>query len=231
MKTYAALFITTICFFSFKCFGQRKNTVDVTAEIANANSQLNNVSKEGLFIEGYYVEETINMPFGKRITKYEVSKLNMVNTYDLGPNNTRTVTPIYRKPKVKTAEIAGSQSKTVTNNSTTTKSVVVEVAAEPQPGGPKYIVVDVVNTYAKVLDKGYKSIDMLMKVADRSYFDGDLVLAAKYYAQLFAMTKNLDTMYYYRYAQSLKAINQPQKADEMMKIFESRNSNIKIAKQ
>lgn len=231
MKTYAALFITTMAL-SFNCFGQSKSTVKVTAEIANTNSQSNNTPKVPLVIEGYYVEETINMAFGKRVTKYEVSKLSMVNTYDLGPNNTRTVTPIYRKPKVKTNEIEALKSKEVVDNiNTTIKPVTVEMVAQSKPESPKYVVVDVVNTYAKVLDKGYKSSDMLIKVADRSYFDGDLVLAAKYYSQLFAMTKNLGTMYYYRYAQALKAINEPQKADEMMKIFESRNSSFKIAKE
>jgi hypothetical protein len=71
---------------------------------------------------------------------------------------------------------------------------------------------------------------MLTKVADRAYFDGDLETAAKYYEQLFMITTNLDAMYYYRYAQSLKGINQSGKAEEAMLLFESKNVGNTIAK-
>lgn len=214
-----------MCVFSSYCFGQRVNNAQFTTEKGQVRSETDNISKEGLVIAGYYVEETINMAFGKTITKYEVSRLSMVNTCDLGPNNTRVVTPIYRKSKIKTVE-SGLQSKVLVDPVTSTiKPVKVEVVAQAER--PQYITVDVVNTYAKVLDKGYKSIDMLTKVADRAYFDGDLVNAAKYYSELFSMSEKLESMYYYRYAQALKGIGQMDKADEMIKLFESKKALIK----
>lgn len=248
MKTYIVFFILIINLFSFTCLGQRSNNAN-----KNTPSQSNDTLKEHLVIVGYYVEETINMPFGQRITKYEVSKLSMVNTYDLGPNNTRIVTPIYRKPKIKPAEINPLQSKAISSDNVNNINVPVKIktsvsakkeiktpasiedevntsstSSAAKEESPKYVVVDVVNTYAKVInkDKNYKSIDtnVLKKVADRSYFEGDLVSAAKYYSQLFAITKNLDAMYYYRYAQALNAINKTKEANEMMKIF---NNNSK----
>ena len=83
--------------------------------------------------------------------------------------------------------------------------------------------IDVVGTYERIMDKGYKSVDMITKVADQHFFDGDLISAAKWYNELFCCAIDLEPVYYYRYAQSLKAVNQPEKADVMMKIFESKS--------
>lgn len=228
MKTYETLFIAIVFVFSFSCFGQSKDNALQNMIIENATVRSDNSSKENMVIVGYYVEETINMTFGKRVTKYEVSKLDMVYTNDLGPNNTRVVTPIYRKPKVRRVDLV-LQSKTYIDSSAINiKSIKVEVVAPTED--PKYLTIDVVDTYAKVLDKGYKSVEMLTKVADRAYFDGDLATAAKYYEELFIMKTDLDAMYYYRYAESLKGINQMGKANEAMLLFESKNTGNNVVK-
>lgn len=223
MKAYVRYFIATMSVLSFHIYGQTTNDIAMTSSNGNAASKSETAPKEDLVIVGYYVEEVINMTFGKRITKYEVSKLDMVYTNDLGPNNTRTVTPIYRKAKVKKVNTAlALQSKNIVDTSAIKiEPVKVEVIAPTE--APKYISIDIIDTYAKVLDKGYKSIMMLTKVADKAYFNGDLVMAAKYYEELFNMTSDLESIYYYRYAQALKAINQKDKADEMMRMFESEN--------
>lgn len=228
MKAYVGYFIAMMSVFSFQSFGQSNNHASARLMNASTSSDPDNAPKDGLVIVAYYVEETINMTFGKRITKYEVSKLDMVNTYDLGPNNTRVVTPIYRKPKVKNVQLA-LQSKTFADTSAIViKPIRVDVIAPSEPA--KYLAIDVVKTYAKVLDKGYKSVDMLTKVADRAYFDGDLATAAKYYEELIGMTTDLDAMYYYRYAQSLKGIEQAGKANEAMLLFESKNIGNNVVK-
>lgn len=228
MKTYEMLFIAIVFNFSFSCFGQSKDTAPKNMIIENATVLTDNSSKENMVIVGYYVEETINMTFGKRVTKYEVSKLDMVYTNDLGPNNTRVVTPIYRKPKVRRADLA-LQSKTYIDSSAIKiQPIKVEVIAPAED--QKYVTIDVVDTYAKVLDKGYKSVEMLTKVADRAYFDGDLATAAKYYEELFVMKTDLDAMYYYRYAESLKGINEIGKANEAMLLFESKNTSNNVVK-
>lgn len=228
MKTYEALFIAIVFVFSFSCFGQSKDNALQNMIIENATVRSDDSSKENRVIVGYYVEETINMTFGKRVTKYEVSKLDMVYTNDLGPNNTRVVTPIYRKPKVRRVDLV-LQSKTYIDSSAINiKPIKVELVAPTED--PKYLTIDVVDTYAKVLDKGYKSVEMLTKVADRAYFDGDLATAAKYYEELFVMKTDLDAMYYYRYAESLKGINQMGKANEAMLLFESKNTGNNVVK-
>ena len=223
MKAYVRYFIATTSVLSFHIYGQTTNDIAMTSTSRNATSKAETAPKDDLVIVGYYVEEVINMTFGKRITKYEVSKLDMVYTNDLGPNNTRTVTPIYRKAKVKKVNTAVTlQSKNIIDTSAIKiEPVKVEVTAPAEE--PKYISIDIIDTYAKVLDKGYKSAEMLTKVADKAYFNGDLIMAAKYYEELFTMISDLEPMYYYRYAQALKAINQKDKADEMMLMFESVN--------
>ena len=90
----------------------------------------------------------------------------------------------------------------------------------------KYVDIDVLGTYERVLDKGYKSVDMFKKVGDKRFFGGDLVVAAKWYSELFAMTTDLDPVYFYRYAESLKSVGLVKKATEMMTIFENKNSQL-----
>ncbi|MEN2398318.1 hypothetical protein GKZ90_0000895 [Flavobacterium sp. MC2016-06] len=219
MKNYTAPFTAIVCVFSFNCFAQSAQNAPANAAMGNTHLLADNKSDKDLVVKSYVVEEKITMPFGSRTTTYEVSKLDMVYTNDLGPNNTRTVTPKYGRTKGR-AEATKVQSKALVDASTTIKPVNVEVVAPAEKA--KYIKVNVLNTYEKVLDRGYRSLDMIKKVADKAYFEDDLTVAAKYYTELFNMTTDLEAVYYYRYAQSLKAINEMDKAEEMMKIFKSK---------
>ena len=219
MKNYAAPFTAIACVFSFNCFAQRSERASPNPEIKNARLIADNKPKKDLVVKSYHVEEKINMPFGSRVTTYEVTSLDMIYTNDLGPNNTRTVTPNYGRTKIKTTEAIAT--KTVVD--TIAKKIEpVKVGIIPPAQKAKFIKVNVLNTYEKVLDKGYRTLEMVKKVADKSYFEDDLVVAAKYYAELFNMTTDLEAVYYYRYAQSLKAINEIDKAEEMMKVFKSK---------
>lgn len=81
--------------------------------------------------------------------------------------------------------------------------------------------VDVVGAYERIAAKGYKTPpDMLLKVANACYFRSDLVSAAKWYGELFAAVPEQEAEVYYRYAQSLKAVKEFSKADEMMAVFQ-----------
>ncbi|MES2575860.1 MAG: OmpA family protein [Bacteroidota bacterium] len=91
--------------------------------------------------------------------------------------------------------------------------------------------VDAIKTYERVFAKGYKSVDMLQKLGNAYYFKADLDNAAKWYGELFSLTTDLEPEYYYRYAQSLKAIKQYDKADEIMaKFIQIKNGNDSRAK-
>lgn len=82
-----------------------------------------------------------------------------------------------------------------------------------------------VGTYEKVAEKGYKSEDMFQKLGNSYYFNAELDKAAKWYGELFTMNPNQESEYCYRYAQSLKAIGQTDKANQMLETFHQKASS------
>ena len=94
----------------------------------------------------------------------------------------------------------------------------------------KYAYVDAIKTYERIAEKGHRSADLFMKLGDAYYFNAKLDTAAKWYTELFAMNEPVAPEYYYRYAQSLKAIGNYLKADEMMEAFAQNSANDSRAK-
>ncbi|HEY1196918.1 hypothetical protein [Flavobacterium sp.] len=218
LKVFLSAFLILLslnCFAQLSASSEKGKTIILTDNLA---------SNKDYVIKSYYVEERINKLFGGRITTYEVTKLDMIYTNDLGPNNTRTIIPRYVKRKQKTASI--TQPEVSVESATVSAEPAKEnITAQNEP--ENYVKVDVINTYQKVLEKGYKTPEMLQKVADRLYFEGNLNTAAGYYEQLFNLVKDPDVIYYYRYAQSLKSINQIDKAEILMKRFKSETLVVK----
>ncbi|WP_278011801.1 hypothetical protein [Flavobacterium gyeonganense] len=153
----------------------------------------------------------------------------MVNTYDLGPNNTRTVTAIYKKAYIKETKPITPTKTAIIETDKTIQPITIQTTVPAQ--SKKSINVDILSTYANVLDKGYKSADMLKKVANKFYFENDFEAAAKYYLELFTVEENSEPVFYLRCAKSLKAINQPEKAEEITKLFESKNATLAMTKK
>lgn len=89
----------------------------------------------------------------------------------------------------------------------------------------KFAYVDAIKTYERVADKGFKNADMLQKLGNSYYFNNDFEKAAKWYGELLALTQEVDAEYYYRYAQSLKALKQYDKANQMMDSFAAKNAS------
>ncbi|MDP2160014.1 MAG: flagellar motor protein MotB, partial [Flavobacterium sp.] len=83
----------------------------------------------------------------------------------------------------------------------------------------KYAYINAINTYERIVEKGYTSPDILKKLGNSYYFNAELEQAEKWYGQLFAMTEEVEPEYFFRYAQSLKAVGNYTKADEMMAKF------------
>ncbi|MDP3788423.1 MAG: carboxypeptidase regulatory-like domain-containing protein, partial [Candidatus Chromulinivorax sp.] len=89
-----------------------------------------------------------------------------------------------------------------------------------------YAYVDAIKTYERIAEKGYKSADLFKKLGNAYYFNAQFDKAAKWYGELFIMdTSNLEPEYYYRYAQSLRAMDQNDKANEMMELFNQKSGN------
>jgi tetratricopeptide (TPR) repeat protein len=85
--------------------------------------------------------------------------------------------------------------------------------------------IDIIKTYERVVEKGYVTLDILKKLANSYFFDNQLLKAEKYYTKLFDLTTDLEPEYYYRYATSLKATGQVEKANEYLKIFNQLSGN------
>lgn len=85
--------------------------------------------------------------------------------------------------------------------------------------------VDAIKTYEKVAAKGYKSVELFSKLGDSYYFQSNLKEANRWYEQLFALKESVNSEYYFRYAQTLKAVGKYEKADLMMSEFNKLNSS------
>lgn len=75
-----------------------------------------------------------------------------------------------------------------------------------------YAYVDAMQTYERIAAKGYQSAEMFEKLGNAYYFNSDFEKSAHWYEQLYQLSPELDPEYYYRYAQSLKAIGKKSEA-------------------
>ena len=97
MKNDLILYISILLFFSFNCFAQSENPVVVNSEKRNTQIARNDLSKnEEYRIVSYHVVENIR----GNITTYNVSNLSRIDKNDLGPYNSRVITPKYVKVKI-----------------------------------------------------------------------------------------------------------------------------------
>lgn len=102
----------------------------------------------------------------------------------------------------------------------------------------KHEYVDAIQVYKNIAEKGYKSINTLQKLADAYYFNGKLSEANQWYTELFELAaennEQIASEYYYRYAQTLRAVEDYEKADRYMETFskmESEDSRSKLFEQ
>ena len=71
----------------------------------------------------------------------------------------------------------------------------------------------------EVANNGFKSVDLLQKLADSFYFNNQMKEAVQWYGELMAMNENMDPEYYFRYAQALKSIEDYTESDIWMTKF------------
>jgi outer membrane protein OmpA-like peptidoglycan-associated protein/tetratricopeptide (TPR) repeat protein len=89
----------------------------------------------------------------------------------------------------------------------------------------EFAYIDAIKTYERIFEKGYMTPELLQKLGDSYYFNSDFGKATKWYNELFALTQDVDSEYYYRYAQSLKSVKEYVKADKMMSVFSQKSAN------
>lgn len=93
-----------------------------------------------------------------------------------------------------------------------------------------YAYIDAIKTYERIANKGYKDADMLKKIANAYYFNAQFDQAEKWYRELFAIEKEVEAEYYYRYSQSLKSIGKYDEANAMLDQFNVKSGNDSRAK-
>ncbi len=85
--------------------------------------------------------------------------------------------------------------------------------------------VDAIRMYEHITEKGYKNQEVLEKLGDAYYFNGKLDQANQWYTDLFEADYKgkgdvpISSEHYYRYAQTLKAVQNYSKADSIMSLF------------
>ena len=115
------------------------------------------------------------------------------------------------------------------NNSTLSQERKLEKANKEYHN---YAYVDAIKTYERIANKGYKSEEMLKKIANSYYFKADLESASKWYGDLFNLATEIEPEYYYRYAQCLKSVKDYKKADAVLAKFRNMNlsdTRVKLA--
>lgn len=94
-----------------------------------------------------------------------------------------------------------------------------------------YAYVEAIGYYEMMVEQGQVNTSILCKLGDSYYYNGKFVDAYKWYDQLFQgeyEDKNISTLdkeYYYRYAQTLKAVDQQEKADAILREFAAKAAN------
>lgn len=85
--------------------------------------------------------------------------------------------------------------------------------------------IDAIQIYERMAEKGYVNSSILQNLADAYYFNGKLTEANKWYTELFEgqyENKNVSELpseYYYRYSQTLRAVKNYEKSQELMNQF------------
>jgi len=77
----------------------------------------------------------------------------------------------------------------------------------------------------EVANKGYRSVDLLQKLANSFYFQNKMEEAAKWYGELMALNEVIDPEYYFRYAMALKGTKNYEASDKWMRKFNELKPN------
>jgi outer membrane protein OmpA-like peptidoglycan-associated protein len=106
-----------------------------------------------------------------------------------------------------------------------TKAPKTSTMEKASSGYQNFAFVDAIKTYERIAAKGYKSVDLFQKLGNSYYYNAQLPEAARWYKELFEISKEVAAEYYYRYSMSLKSIGDYKKADEFMAIYFTKSGN------
>lgn len=86
----------------------------------------------------------------------------------------------------------------------------------------RFAYIDAQKVFERVANEGYKSADLFQKLGNSYYYNSDYDNAVIWYGKLMSNYKNeVSSEYYFRYAQSLKAVEKYEESDKYMRKFYS----------
>jgi outer membrane protein OmpA-like peptidoglycan-associated protein len=89
----------------------------------------------------------------------------------------------------------------------------------------RYAFIDAQKIYLKVAEEGYRSSQLFKRLGNSYYFNAEFEDAAKWYGELMKdATNEVESEYYFRYSQSLKALEKYDEADKWMMKFNTFSS-------
>lgn len=88
-----------------------------------------------------------------------------------------------------------------------------------------YAYADAIIAYKSVIRKDTINEQIIQRLGNSYYFTGDLRNALKQYDHLFAINKNQESEYLYRYAQCLKSLGNYKKADQILETFNAKENS------
>jgi len=87
-----------------------------------------------------------------------------------------------------------------------------------------YAFMDAREHYIRAVENGYRSKEVLARLGDSYYFNGEYEDAAKWYGAMFAYDTDVSNEYLHRYAVSLKSMERYATSDRIMDILNERNA-------
>jgi hypothetical protein len=203
MKNYIFIYITILSVFLNSVSAQKAKIAPANIKVQESKTVPKTIRKTtSADIKIFHVEENINNKFGGRTTTYDVLDSNNINRTDLGPNNTRVITPRLAKEEKTEKEI-------IVEKIPVTESIPLEKHND-------YAFIFMIKTYERIAEKGYKSVEMFQKLGNCYFYNSEMDKAVRWYCELFEMNTDLESEYYYRYAKSLRSIGENDKASEIL---------------
>jgi hypothetical protein len=99
MKNQIPVYIIIISSLAFNSWAQKNPLNEKKAEGMQNNAPIlrDRINAPLRKVKYYHVEEIIDLKFGGHKTVYNVTNPKLIQTYDLGPNNKRIITPVFEK--------------------------------------------------------------------------------------------------------------------------------------
>jgi tetratricopeptide (TPR) repeat protein len=99
MKNQILIYIIIISSLPFNSWAQKIPLNEKKTEGVQNNAPIlsDKIDAPARKVKYYHVEEIVDLKFGGRKTVYNVTNPKLIQTYDLGPNSKRIITPVFEK--------------------------------------------------------------------------------------------------------------------------------------